>query len=686
MKKNNIIKLSLAAILSLQIGVFADTNTLNSVNVVAEDSYNVKSMSTSTGLNLALKDTPQVISVITTQELEDRGLDNLEDLFNHITGISINRFDERIDPKARGFSLDYYKIDGVPYKLFFNSRTFDLSLYDRVEIVKGANGLTTGAGSPGVSINFIRKRANSKELKGSFGLEVDSEGSYILNSDVSSGLNSDGSIRGRFVAKHENSNLYLDKYETEKNIVMGIVDVDFGDTTTLSTGLSYEKVEKSGVRWGGLPAHYTNGSKTNYDVSTNLTDDWTYNDTETVSVFTKLNHYFSNDLLLSASYNFEKTKRQGSWMYFAGYQDTGLTPYSYISDIENKRHEFDIKLNIPYDFNNMTSELVFGYTYNIDKVTKNREGGHTLNIKGGSFGNYDVSILGTTVSSGPLSKIEQNALYLVNNLDITEELKFLLGGRFTDYSSTNESTAVEDQDFNEFTPYAGLVYDITNETSIYASYTNIFAPQTFKDSNGNYLDPVVGNSYEVGVKGEYFDKALTTTLGFFRTKQDNAGELAGGQLSNGDFIYKAVDGVVSKGVELEISGKVTNDTTLSFNLTHFNAEDQNGDKFNTIASRTTASLFAKYNYNDFTFGGGVDYKSKTHVDNKASSGALIDKTTQDAYYLVNLMGAYKINKNLSAQLNISNLFDKKYYDAMTDDDKVLYGAPRTFTAKLTYTF
>jgi outer membrane receptor for ferric coprogen and ferric-rhodotorulic acid len=684
MKKNKIIKLSLSAILSLQIGVFADTkesvNSLDQVNVVADDSYTVESMNTSTGLNLSLKDTPQIISVITAQQLEDRGLDSLEDLYNHITGVTINRYDERIDPIARGFSLDYYKIDGVPYVAYFSSRTLNLSLYDRVEIVKGANGLTSGAGSPGISINLIRKRANSKELKGSIGLEIDSEGSYILNTDISSALNEDGSIRGRLVVEHEDSNLYLDNYKTDKNVVMGVIDADFGDRTTISAGVSYEKVNKNGVRWGGLPAYYSDGSSTDYDVSTNLTDDWTYNDTETVSLFTKLEQYLSDDILLNASYNFENSERDSSWLYFSGKEDTGFTPTGYLENIENKRQQFDINVNIPYEFNNLTSEVLIGYTYNIDKKTKNRTTGFLYPTFTGSGLNYNVSKTDTSsLTDGKLSEIKQSSFYLANNLDVTENLKFILGARFTDYSTSSEDDTLEKQNISEVTPYIGLVYDLTKDTSVYASYTEIFNPQTFRDVNKNYLDPIYGNSIETGIKGEYFDKALTTSLGLFYTKQDNAPVIVSEPnyvaFTNGEYAHYGVD-AKSKGIEFEVSGKVNNNTTLSFNLTKFDAKDKDGNQYNTLASRTTASLFAKYDYNEYTFGGGVDYNSKRYL------GTI----TQKAYYLVNIMGSYKINKNLSTQINVSNLFDEKYYEAIMSDSTIAYGSPRTITAQLKYSF
>lgn len=131
-------------------------------------SYTAKSTSTSTKLKLAPRETPQTVKVFTQQYLEDRNLTSLQDLFNTVTGVSTPRTDERQKVYARGFEVDYYMIDGMPTTVNMGLNDLDLGIYDRVEIIKGANGLTTGAGNPAMATNLVRKRANSKVFTGNF--------------------------------------------------------------------------------------------------------------------------------------------------------------------------------------------------------------------------------------------------------------------------------------------------------------------------------------------------------------------------------------------------------------------------------------------------------------------------------------------------------------------------------------
>jgi len=682
MKKNNIIKLSLAAILSLQIGALAENNTnkLNSLDVVADDSYTVETMNTSTGLNLSLKDTPQIISVITAKQLEDKGILTYDDLINNIAGVTNTTFDDRQNAVARGFDLDYYKVDGVPVKSFFSSRTLDMSLYERVEIVKGANGLTTGAGGLGISINLIRKKANSKELKGTVDLAVDSHGSKTLTADVATSLNEAGTVRGRFIVKSEQGESYLDELERDKNIVMGIIDVDISENTKISTSISYEKVKSNNVKWGSIPLYNTDGTKRDDDVSTNITDDCTYTNTEAVSLSSNLEHYMG-ETLLKASYNYENAKTEAAWFYYGDFYSDYRT---YLEDKENTRHSFDLNINIPTEVDGIQSELLLGITHNVDELTK-MDSAVTFGVAvTGTYPNFSTPEPDSSgLASEGTSKTKQTSIYLANNLDITDKLKFIAGARITKYTYAKSTTPEYDQDFTETTPYIGVVYDINNEHSVYASYTSIFSPQAFRDSTGAYLDPITGNSIETGIKGEYFNNKLTTSFGLFKIKQDNASEIdpTYATLANGDFIYNSIDGVESKGMEIEINGKINDATTLTFNATKFDAEKENGDKFNTIAARTTANLFAKYNYKDFTFGGGLKYSSSYYLESTA-----FKTIRQKAFTLVNAMMNYKVSKNINATLNVSNLFDKKYYAGMAGDATISYGAPRTFTAKLTYSF
>lgn len=261
-----------------------------------------------------------------------------------------------------------------------------------------------------------------------------------------------------------------------------------------------------------------------------------------------------------------------------------------------------------------------------------------------------------------------------------EDLKLISGIRVSswEYQAKNGNGNREFDD--EITPYAGLVYDIDKNHSIYVSYTSIFKPTDRQDKDNNYLDPAEGKSYETGIKGEYFDGRLNTSLSIFRIEQtgfeDTGIPIASNPLKNA---FERIDGVVSKGFELGVQGNLTDDFSLDFGLANFEAENPDGSKFNTDSSRTTANLWAKYTISNYRFGAGLNYKSKFYT----GSGA--NKITQDEFITTDLMAGYKINKNLDLQLNINNVFDEKYYEGIGANSMV-YGDPRNFTLGMKYTF
>jgi len=265
----------------------------------------------------------------------------------------------------------------------------------------------------------------------------------------------------------------------------------------------------------------------------------------------------------------------------------------------------------------------------------------------------------------------------LTNMVSDEDLSVLLGdNRFAGVADRMVERALaeggkDNRNFtNEITPYLGVTYDIGANHTLYASYTSIFKPQTAKDANDKYLDPIQGKDYEVGIKGEYLDGALQASLGVFKIVQDKLGINTGkiNPATNAD-IFEAGKGVTSKGVELDINGEITKNLSLSFGATHFNAKDANGEKYATDSSRSTANLFAKYEIRDFRVGAGAMYKSKIYTGKDAN------EITQKGYTLANLMFGYKFAKNFDVQLNIDNLFNKKYYEGI-GKNKMVYGDRR----------
>ncbi|WP_323593444.1 TonB-dependent siderophore receptor [Aliarcobacter butzleri] len=663
------------------------------LNSVTEEtgSYTTGATSTATKLDLSLRETPQSVLVFTRQRLEDQNITSYQELLSKTPGVTLNKWDERVYPTARGFTIDYNLYDGMPtYSIAdYGANDTDLIIFDRVEIVKGANGLMTGAGNPALGLNYIRKHANSKEFKGTIDLSAGSWDNYTSSADVQTPLNSDGSVRARFVAKHQDKKSYMDNYEKQTDVFYGVVDMDLTDTTYLSLGASYEDIQRDGVRWGGLPAFYTDGSRTNFSRSKTVSDDWTYWDNKTTSYFADLKQYIYDDISINASYSNRTMDSKTAIAYYFGTVNKVTNNadgflYDYVSDAKEEENNLNLYASIPFELAKLDHEIITGFGYNKYDFKKNNFAG-TGYISASSlkFSNINIDNPQLSANTPTLelpSKTIQKGYYLAGRFSLMEDLKLISGIRVSswEYQAKNGNGNREFDD--EITPYAGLVYDIDKNHSIYVSYTSIFKPTDRQDKDNNYLDPAEGKSYETGIKGEYFDGRLNTSLSIFRIEQtgfeDTGIPIASNPLKNA---FERIDGVVSKGFELGVQGNLTDDFSLDFGLANFEAENPDGSKFNTDSSRTTANLWAKYTISNYRFGAGLNYKSKFYT----GSGA--NKITQDEFITTDLMAGYKINKNLDLQLNINNVFDEKYYEGIGANSMV-YGDPRNFTLGMKYTF
>ncbi|MCG3709137.1 TonB-dependent siderophore receptor [Aliarcobacter butzleri] len=706
-KKGKMISMSFCVSIVLGSQLFAAQNSQNTTILeeikVSENkvdlgsttentgSYTTGATSTATKLDLSLRETPQSVLVFTRQRLEDQNITSYQELLSKTPGVTLNKWDERVYPTARGFTIDYNLYDGMPtYSIAdYGANDTDLIIFDRVEIVKGANGLMTGAGNPALGLNYIRKHANSKEFKGNIDLSAGSWDNYTSSADIQTPLNSDGSVRARFVAKHQDKKSFMDNYEKQTDVFYGVVDMDLTDTTYLSLGASYENIQRDGVRWGGLPAFYTDGSRTNFSRSKTVSDDWTYWDNKTTSYFADLKQYIYDDISINASYSNRTMDSKTAIAYYFGTVNKVTNNadgflYDYVSDAKEEENNLNLYASIPFELAKLDHEIITGFGYNKYDFKKNNFAGtgyisaSSLNFSNINIDNPQLSANTPTLELP--SKTIQKGYYLAGRFSLMEDLKLISGIRVSswEYQAKNGNGNREFDD--EITPYAGLVYDIDKNHSIYVSYTSIFKPTDRQDKDNNYLDPAEGKSYETGIKGEYFDGRLNTSLSIFRIEQtgfeDTGIPIASNPLKNA---FERIDGVVSKGFELGVQGNLTDDFSLDFGLANFEAENPDGSKFNTDSSRTTANLWAKYTIDDYRFGAGLNYKSKFYT----GSGAT--KITQDEFMTTDLMAGYKINKNLDLQLNINNVFDEKYYEGIGDNG-MLYGDPRNFTLGMKYTF
>lgn len=686
----------------------AVTVTAERVTDVTEGtgSYTTGAARTSTPLSMSLRETPQSVSVVTQQRIEDQDLQTILDVVNNTTGVSVNRYEtDRAQFNARGFEINSLMIDGVPTiweQPWSSGEVFSsLAMYDRVEIVRGANGLMAGAGDPSASLNLVRKRASSRELTGSVEVSAGSWDTYGTLGDLSLALNEAGTVRARLVGEYNEGDSWMDLKSNQRETFYGTMDVDLTPDTTLWFGLSRQENNSDSPMWGGLPIWYADGSRANWSRSKTTSAEWSKWDSTYETYFINLDHRFANDWQLNLSYNRGERTSDSRLLYLSGNPDrTGAAPMSSFPGSYKTRtvqDDYSARVSGPVALFGREHEVAFGYVHSqqdFDADTRIAQTGFGgVSDFDGYNGDFAAPVWGPLTAYGT-GEITQTGFYGVTRLNLADDLKLILGARDSNFEKTtddiNSEPASVDVD-HELTPYAGIVYDLNQNLSAYVSYTEIFLPQSERDMSGKLLDPIIGESYETGLKGEFFNGRLNASAAVFKIKQNGLGESTGIQVPGGrpgEFAYEAKD-VTSNGFELEVTGELAPGWNLMAGYTQFDVEDANGDAANTRYPTKLLRTFTTYRlpgaFNKLTVGGGVNWQESiyTYALNPAGNS---EKVEQEAYALVNLMARYEVTDNLTAQLNVDNLTDKKYFDMFDAYGALTYGAPRSVTASAKYRF
>lgn len=714
----SLIAVGIALALYPQLGMTADKtedtivvegSSSDSSSDTQKQDYSVKTTTAGTKMQMVQRDIPQSVSIISEQRMQDQQLQTLGDVMDSTTGISRSQADsDRNSYYSRGFEIDNYMVDGIP--TYFESRwnlgdaLSDTALYERVEVVRGANGLMTGTGNPSASINMIRKHATSREFTGNVSAEYGSWNKQRYVTDLQSPLTEDGNVRARIVAGYQNNDSWLDRYNSDKTFFSGILDADLGSATSLSAGYEYQRINVDSPTWGGLPRWNTDGSSRQYDRAHSTAPDWAYNDKESNKVFMTLKQRFADTWQATLNATHTEIKFDSKTMYIDAYVDknTGMLvgPYGnygpgfdYVGGTgwnsgKRKVDALDLFADGSYDLFGRQHNMMIGGSYSKQNNRYFSSWANVFPDEVGSFNNFDSATFPET-NWNPQSLAQDDttrmkSLYAATRVTLADPLHLILGARYTNWSIDTLSYTMEK---NHTTPYAGLVYDINDNWSTYASYTSIFQPQNVRDSSGKYLTPITGNNYELGLKSDWMDSRLTTTLSVFRIEQDNLGQSTGNPIpgSAGDIAYTTADGTVSKGVEFEINGALTDNWQMTFGATRFVAEDNEGNAVNPNLPRTSLKLFTRYrlpSMPELTVGGGVNWQNRVYKDTVTPFGTF--RAEQGSYALVDLFTRYQVTKNFSVQGNLNNLFDKTYDTNI--DGSIVYGEPRNVSVTASYQF
>lgn len=660
-------------------------------------SYTTRSTAAATGLALSLRDTPQSVSVLTRRQIEDQNLTTIGEAVKNITGIRASSSDsDRTDLYSRGFYIDNYQYDGVPTANttdFFGASMFDPVLYDRMEVVRGATGLMTGAGNPGASLNLVRKRASSKEFTGSISGGLGSWDRKRGSVDLSAPITDDGRIRARVVGMREERDSHLDRYHTKNEALLATLEADLTPRTNLRLGVEHQAKRPTGTTWGGLPMVFTDGSPSHWNRAFSIGTDWSYWNTNSNTAYATLEHQFDSGWAVKANLSRNESDYQSKLLYLLQYPDrnTGLGVGAYPNRSEQtfEQNSASLQATGPFELLGRSHEAVVGLTSNRSRYVYGNYASSNVAPIGNIFewnGSYAEPTWGALRHLGD-DRTTQQALYAAARFNVSDDLKLIVGGRQNHWRSTDMGGAERKHD--QFTPYAGLVYTLSPRYSAYASYTDIFQPQNYRDVGGALLDPVQGRSYEAGIKGSFADGKLDASLAVFRIAQDNVAVLDGDKLVPGGTgnAYRGAQGVTSKGFEAQIAGEITRDWSVSAGFSHTIANDADGSRLDARRPNNQLHLFTSYRlpgtWSQLTVGGGAQWQSGSYATATTSTGVAA-RRDQGALLIASLMFSYAFTPQLTAQLNINNLFDKTYYDFA--GNQIYYGAPRNAMLTLNYKF
>lgn len=665
-------------------------------------SYTTPATRAATGLSLSLRDTPQSVTVLTQQVIEDQNLVSLSQALTKVPGVYVTSLDsDRADFYARGFYIDSVQYDGVPSALnsaFYGDANGDSIIYDRMEVVRGSTGLLSGAGDPSASINLIRKHADSKVFTGNVSAGAGSWNRHRASVDLTTPLSADGRVRGRLIASFEERDSHVDLYHSRKQVLYGIVDIDLTPVTRLSIGADYQANRPTGSTWGALPVIFGDGTEVHFPTSKSTAARWTRWYSTNKTIFANLEHNFDNGWKLKASASRRESDYDSKLLYLSGMPDSttglGMRALSNYSEYRFSQNNVSAQAVGPFELFGRKHELVIGA---MGSYSQNVDAGHTpvppAQTPGSIYdwnGSYREPVWGPLVTKGTRKK-QQTGIYAATRLTLTDKLKFIVGGRQSNWQTQNLPATKPDRNHDVFTPYAGAVYDINDVYSVYASYTSVFQPQTNRKVNGDYLDPVTGVTYEAGIKGEHFGGAVNTSLSVFKIRQNNVAKRDGNQLVSGtsELAYYGTDGINSRGIEMQVSGELTRGWNVMLGASYSRAQDANNVAFNTEMPRSQATLSTSYRFSGglsgLTVGGGMNWESGSYtlveLDNED-----IKRWDQKGFVTASLMARYEFTPNLSGQLNINNVFNKTYYASINDVGTGQYGTPRNAMATLKYKF
>lgn len=663
-----------------------------------------KRPTTSTKLPLTLKETPQSVTVVDRQRIEDFNLTTITEVLAQTPGVTVTSTDSnRTNFNIRGFAVRNFQNDGVPtiYQVsgYENSPISDIAIYDRVEVIRGAAGLVTGVGDPSATVNLVRKRA-PREFQGYYAMQAGSFSSYRFEGDVGGPVTKDGSVRARIVAAYSDRENYIDLQHDRVPVLYGTLEWDVTPHTRVRVGADYLRTDSQGAGWGSIPLFYNDGTRTNFPRSFTGAAPWNQWLRETTTVFGAVEQDIGSRWVVRLSYNGRHSDNDSTLFNVPGGFPTRdgiirVAPFSFYGEVDQNEDSLDGYAAGKFTLFGRDHEVVVGANHFERDFEVGRSAFGTPPSNYPTAAGFDIDPWRPDFSPPPIiytdallfsQDIRQTGGYGVVRLNPADWLKIIAGARYTDYRADRNDYNVAGallpdaptnvQREKKWAPYGGIVADLTEAISLYASYASVFNPVSARNRDNDILPPTVGANYEAGFKATPFGDNFTMSLAGFHIRQDNLTVVDPNGVPNslpGNLTPSiSISGVKTWGGEAEVAGEPLPGWTLNGSYTYARSQDRFGTRINPQFPMHIGRIYSTYRLpgDRLTIGGGVSAQSRIYSIGNAPSGRFNPNGTpilapgevsQGGYVLVDLLARYKLTDRAIASINITNLLDKSYY-------------------------
>ena len=693
-----------------------------------EDSLGIGSKS-----GQSLRETPKSVTIMNSERLEAQNLTSLQEALIQTTGVTVGAYSP-VDSFyfSRGFRVQTMQFDGGAPAFtgglgFFY--TPDTAYIERIEMLRGVDGMYSGAGEPGGVINLVRKRPEPyRSIK--LDLSMGSWDNYRAQLDVSGPLALDGRLRGRAVAAYVDKGYFWERSNTRKDIVYGVLEFDATDTTLLAMGVNYEKRDESSyMGWSGVP-RYADGGDLGLPRGLNFAPDWSHWDFTNKEFFARAEQKYGQTGTLKLNLTHIQQESEAKYLLISGYVDPAndKRPIAYASHNEYDSSQTLADLSASGRFG-LFGRSDHAYTVGVDFAELDGGGQKVYNMQGYTYPgplvdvfNYDhrqfPDAPSTLAYYYPVNKQIQRGYYGTVGLQLADPLRLTLGGRYGqfNYKQAVQNIATGGLSYlsysdTAFIPSAALSLNLSDRWTTYLSYGENFKVQASMlkaPLPGTPLEPVTGNSLELGIKGELF-KGVNAAAAVYRVKRKGQGvpDPAYPSTPTNDgssCCFMAQADITSEGFDLEFSGLIIPGWQLfagyTYVKTEYGSQMEDDGWWSTgafllgITPRQQLKVWSTWNLpgalSRWTFNAGVIAQSEGFMSGAVpidpgdeGTAYLPFQYTQGGYALWNASVQYKINDSWTLGVYGDNLTDKRYYQAIGSIwNENVYGMPRNYNITL----